>query len=200
MMLLAVAAGCYTQWEYHRWWSWAIPAFVQTPVAGLWAAVANRWLPWPPVAVIGYRRLEGQGNIYADAIATALEQRGYGCVRDVTVGLGAEDYRKAILKLIKRLPNFILILSRDSLDPKRINDEDDELRAEIRCAIAEESHIIPVLIEDYKMPSKSDLPIDIREVPRINAIIRRHDDPTAAVDKIIAELRPRRLFNRFRHK
>jgi CHASE2 domain-containing sensor protein len=200
LMLLALAAGVHTQWEYHRWWSWAIPAFAQTPVAGLWAAYANRWLPWPPVAVIGYRRHEGQGNVYADAIATTLEQRGYGCVRDVTVRLGAEDYRKAILKLIRRLPNFILILSQDSLDPKRVNDEDDELRAEIRCAIAEQRHIIPVLIEDYEIPSKSDLPIDIRDIPRINAITRRHDDPTAAVDKIIAELHSRRLFNRFRHK
>jgi len=196
LMLLALAAGVCTQWECHCWWSWAIPALVQTPIAGLWAAYSNRWLPWPPVAVIGYRRHEGQGNAYADAIATALEQRGYGCARDVTVDLGAEDYRKAILNLIKRLPNFILILSQDSLDPKRINDEDDELRAEIRCAIAEESHIIPVLIEDYKLPSKADLPVDIREVPRINAITRRHDDPTATVNKIIAELRPRRLFNR----
>jgi CHASE2 domain-containing sensor protein len=200
LMGLVLAAGVCAQWECHRWWCWAIPALAQTPFAGLWAAYANRWLPWPPVAVIGYRRHEGQGNVYADAIATALEHRGYGCARDVTVGLGAEDYRKAILSLIKRLPNFILILSQDSLDPGRINDEDDELRAEIHCAIVEQKHIIPVLIEDYKIPSKSDLPMDIRDIPRINAITRRHEDPAAAVDKIIRELHSRRLFKRSRNK
>jgi CHASE2 domain-containing sensor protein len=196
LMLLALAAGFYTQWEYHRWWSWAIPAFAQTPVAGLWASIANRWYPWPPVMFISYRRMKGEGGGYAQGIASALELRGYASIRDVTTDRKAEDYRARTLKLIESVPNFILVLTCGSLEPEALNRDDDELLMEIRHAIKKKKQIIPVTIDGYVMPPESALPEDIREVRRIDAAFWHHNDPATAVDRVIANLRPRPFFGR----
>jgi CHASE2 domain-containing sensor protein len=189
VIALPLAAGFYTQWEMHRWWSWAICSFVQTPVAAGWAMIANRWFPWPPVAFISYRRVEGEGGGYAQAVWSELEHRGYGAICDVKAKLITKPFRPQLLDLIDGVPNFILILSHDSLKPERINSEEDVLRAEIRHALNRGKNIISVIIGDYKMPSGQELPPDIRQLPDHHAFVRRDENPWAVMDNIVANLR-----------
>ncbi len=194
------AAACYTQWQYHLWWAWTIPAFVQTPLALGWAMAANRWFPWPPVAFISYRRMEGEGSGYAQGIWHALDQRGCASIWDVEAGLTTKPFRPQLFQLIESVPNFILILSRDSLKPERIHNEDDVFRAEIRHALASGRNIISVLIDDYKLPPATDLPPDIQKIPESHALTRRSENPSLAIEEIIANLRPRRSFVWLRRK
>lgn len=189
VILLPLAAGFYTQWEMHRWWSWAICSFVQTPVAAAWAMIANRWYAWPPVAFISYRRKEGEGGGYAQAVRSELEHRGYGVVYDVKLRLTTKEFLPQLLNHIDSVPNFILILSRDALKPNRINNPDDVFRAEIRHALKGGKNIISVLIDEYEMPPAQDLPPDIRQLSKQNAFTWRNEDPWLATDSIVANLR-----------
>jgi hypothetical protein len=149
---------------------------------------------------IGYRRVEGEGGGYAEGIASDLEHRGYASIRDVTLAWKAEDYRARALKVIESVPNFVLVLSCGSLGPEALKNDDDELLVEIRQAIKTKRQIIPVTIDGYVMPPESALPEDIRQVRRIDAVLWHHNDPTAAVDHIISNLRPRPFFGRLWRK
>lgn len=195
LVMLAVAGlSFYAQWTWHCWWSWAIAALVQTPIAAGWAAAANRWWPWPPVAFISYRRVEGEGGGYAQAVCSELEHRGYGAICDVKAELTTTAFRPQLLELIDSVPNFILILSRDSLKTDRINNEGDVLRAEIRHALEKGKNIIPVMIGDFKMPSSNQLPEDIRSLPERHAFVRRDENPWLAMDQIRANIRRPSVF------
>jgi len=199
LMLLAIAAGVYTQWEYHLWWSWAIPAFVQTPVAGICAAAVNRWSPWPPVAFIAYRRKRDGGAGYTQGIKEALERRGRASVIDVDIdasGEYTENFRKNINDVIDHLPNFIVVLTSNSLRKEDFIHLDDELVREIKYAILKKRRIIVVTINDCTMLPPSDWPDDIREVPLITTVEWQHSDPSTASKKIIANLRHRSFLGR----
>jgi CHASE2 domain-containing sensor protein len=189
VIAIPLIAGFYTQWEMHRWWSWAICAFVQAPLAAAWAMIANRWAPWPPLAFISYRRVEGEGSGYAQAFWSDLEQHGCGAICDVKAELTTTPFRPQLLALIDSVPNFILVLSRDSLNSGRINNEADVLRAEIRHALQHGKKIIPVMIGDFKMPPPEQLPADIRALPDHHAFRRTDDNPWAAMGNIMANLR-----------
>ncbi|MGA2749098.1 MAG: CHASE2 domain-containing protein [Verrucomicrobiota bacterium] len=199
-MAFPLAAGFYTQWEMHRWWSWAICSFVQTPVAAAWSMIANRWFPWPPLAFISYRRVEGEGGGYAQAVWSALEHRGCGAICDVKAELTTAPFRPQLLALIDSAPNFILILSRDALKPERIHNEDDVLRAEIRHALRNRKNIISVMIGDFKMPPGAQLPPDIRELPDHHAFVRRDENPWAVMDDIMTNLQRPSLLAQWRRR
>jgi CHASE2 domain-containing sensor protein len=186
---LPLAVGFYSQWERHWWWSWAICSFAQTPMAAAWAMIANRWVPWPALAFISYRRVEGEGGGYAQAFWSALEQRGCGAICDVKADLTTTPFRPQLLALIDSVPNFILVLSKDSLNSNRINNESDVLRAEIRHAMQTRKNIIMVMTGGFKMPAPEQLPEEIRQLPNYHAFTRNDDDPWAVMDKVMASLR-----------
>jgi len=133
--------------------------------------------------------VEGEGGGYAQAVWSELEHRGYGAICDVKAKLITKPFRPQLLDLIDGVPNFILILSHDSLKPERINSEEDVLRAEIRHALNRGKNIISVIIGDYKMPSGQELPPDIRQLPDHHAFVRRDENPWAVMDNIVANLR-----------
>ena len=121
-------------------------------------------------AFISYRHKGGK--FAAQAIRSSLElHRGLQVFVDVNE-LRAGVFDEALLTKIEAAPNFILVLSEDSLE--RCQNEGDWLRREIVHALKHGRHIIPVLIDGFTMPPAESLPADIRELTRWQAV--RFDD------------------------
>jgi len=112
---------------------------------------------------VSYRR-DG-GDVAGKLICETLKNRGYTVFYDYdSICDGFFDQK--IFEAIKSCKDFILILSKNSLD--RCINENDWVRQEIACALKESKHIIPVMLEDFNFPSK--LPTDIEDIVRINAV------------------------------
>ena len=53
---------------------------------------------------------------------------------------------------------------------RRIDDPEDWVRIEVEAALKRGLHVIPVLIDDTRMPSKADLPLSLARLPGRNAL------------------------------
>jgi tetratricopeptide (TPR) repeat protein len=128
---------------------------------------------------ISYRRENGDGQ--ARSIKNALEKRGLRAYLDV------DDYKKQFFdrKLLERIaeaPNFIVVLSPNSLD--RCNQKGDWLRQEIACAIRTKRHIVPVTLPKFTFPSVNELPEEIQTLPRYDAAPYVHEVFDGSMEKL----------------
>lgn len=130
---------------------------------------------------ISYRR-EG-GSEIAQAVRAELERHGIGVFLDVD-DLGSHYFDDRLLTEIRNSPNFILILSPGCLDA--CADENDWLRREISHAIRHRRNIIPLFCEGFEFPPESNLPPDIAELPRYNAIHWSHTYYDAMIERLLA--------------
>jgi len=127
---------------------------------------------------ISYRREGGA------ATALFLRERLMHC--GLRVFLDITDLQKgyfdeALLKHIEAAPNFLVILSKESLE--RCERPDDWLRQEIRHAIRTERNIIPLLMDGFQFPAA--LPEDIRTLPRHQGVPYSYAYHEAMVGKIL---------------
>lgn len=121
-------------------------------------------------AFISYRRKDC--SAHAQLIRSALQSaRGMNVFVDVNE-LRPGPFDEALLGKIEAAPNFILVLSEDSLE--RCQNEGDWLRREIVHALKHGRHIVPVLLNGAVMPKAETLPADMRDLTRWNAV--RYDD------------------------
>jgi hypothetical protein len=55
----------------------------------------------------------------------------------------------------------------------RIFDDDDMVRRETRLALASKAKVVPILIDDARMPRPGEIPADLKALPSINAFALR---------------------------
>jgi hypothetical protein len=108
---------------------------------------------------ISYRRAGGAQ--YARILQLMLAQRGYKVFLDYDE-LKEGFFGKRIKEAIAKAPVFMLVLSKDSLE--RCANEDDWVREEILCAVAQNKTFIPVNPDKSFTGIKADIPEDIRMV------------------------------------
>jgi len=132
---------------------------------------------------ISYRR-EG-GDAQARAIHLALRERGVQAFLDVA-GLRSGYFDEALLRQIADTPNFVVILSPNSLD--RCEGEKDWLRREIAHAIQTRRNIIPVLMPGFTFPGE--LPSDIANLSRYQGQEYSHRYFDAMLTEVIENLEP----------
>lgn len=135
-------------------------------------------------AFISYRRHTGADA--ARVIKMALDRRGVDAFLDVD-DLGACCFDDGLLEEIERSPNFVLVLTPGSLDG--CSEEEDWLRREIRHAMQTRRNIIPVVKDGFTFPAPANLPSDIAELRRYNAIQYSHQYFEAAMDRILRFLK-----------
>ena len=135
-------------------------------------------------AFISYRR-DG-GSETARLVARELRSRGWRAFLDVD-DLGASHFDDRLLLEIQNAGNFILILTAGSLD--QCENPRDWLRREIAHGLGEHRNIVPVMKDGFRFPSEDDLPEDIREVCRHNAVEYTHSYFGAAMEKLVSFLR-----------
>ena len=118
---------------------------------------------------ISYRRDQGH---FVDRLAEALEKRISGTVFVDLTGINEPDFEDVLFREIRACDVFILIVTPETFDPKRINNENDMLRREIACALnpnptdkgSKSKPIVLVLVEGIIPPEASLLPEDIRKI------------------------------------
>jgi hypothetical protein len=151
-----------------------------------------------PDVFISYRR-DG-GSAEARLIRSALTDRGLNVFLDVT-GLKQGHFDLTLLSRIAQARVFVLVLSPHSLE--RCTDEQDWLRREIAHAIQTGRNIIPVILPGFEFPRE--LPIDIQDLPRYQAVLYSHAFFEATITKLldaiggaaVGTLRPKITYYRF---
>lgn len=132
---------------------------------------------------ISYRR-DG-GAVTARLIFRELEVRKIAAFLDVE-SLGRSTFDDRLLREIEESPNFLLILSPNSLD--RCKEKDDWLTKEIAHAIVKDKNIVPLLEGNFSFPPPESLPEEIRKLPRYNYVEFSHSYFGASMDKLCSFL------------
>ena len=132
---------------------------------------------------ISYRR--AGGSQLASLVKVHLQTRGISSFLDVS-SLGGGNFDEALILTISKASNVVLVLSNGALDrckgDTRIN---DWLHREIVCAFEHKVNVIPVMDPDFKWPKEKDLPEDIQDVSKLNAVPWSHDFQDAAIQKLV---------------
>lgn len=68
---------------------------------------------------------------------------------------------------------------------RRIDASDDPVRLEIEIALSEEITVLPILLDDAKMPRANDLPPSIAELTRINSLRIRRDSARSDLSMLL---------------
>jgi len=143
---------------------------------------------------INYRRGDDPG--FAQALFGRLEQVFKGDqlfmdIDDIAPGL---DFVEVMNQQVARCDVLISVIGRgwltavDESGMRRLDDPQDFVRLEIESALAKKKRVIPVLVNDAKMPRLSDLPESLRPFARCNAVKLSHERFRADVAGLIQPL------------
>ena len=139
-------------------------------------------------AFISYRR--ESGSELASLLKIQLENRFnksiFLDVNELQVGRFDEE----LLNRIEKTPNFIVILSKASLD--RCANKSDWLKRELMQALKAGSNIIPVMTEGFTFPSDelwALLPSEMRILPSLNGVNYSHIHQDSAIRKIASYMK-----------
>lgn len=150
---------------------------------------------------LSYRRLDSQvtaGRIaqFLDAVAAVKEV--FLDVDDIEPGENFE--RKLQSRLTHASHVFILIGSQwrgphGATSAARIFDDADIVRNETRLALRSGLRVVPILIDDARMPRPDELPEDIQDLSKINAFALRtshfDEDMDSLLDVLVGNRRGR---------
>lgn len=142
---------------------------------------------------ISYRRAAsaGQAGRLKDRLVRAFgEQNVFMDVDKIPAGETFESY---ILREIERCDVFLAMLSEGTLgisDRKRIFEDNDLVRREFAYALLlSHVRVIPVLIDNFQMPRKEELPKDLHPLLGLNAVFLRHELFKETSNKIIQHIK-----------
>jgi len=139
-------------------------------------------------AFISYRRETASdlASLFKFQIEKAYHKRIFLDVKELQVG----RFDEMLLKRIEETPNFILILSKNSLD--HCNVKTDWLKREIVHALKTGRNIIPVMTEQFIFPSEEawkEMPEEMQMLPSLNMIRYLHDYQDTAIKKIVSYMK-----------
>ena len=120
----------------------------------------------------------GQERVFMDIDSVPL---GIDFVEHVTEQIGKCN---AVIVMIGKQWHAI----KDKKRRRRLDKEDDLVRAEIRAALQQKVPVIPVTVQNAPMPQAEDLPDDIRLLARRNGIDLSATRWTTDVERLIKEL------------
>lgn len=134
--------------------------------------------PKPPKGIfVSYRR--SNASAYAGRIGDRLRDAypGVEIFMDVESIDAGSDFEAAIADALSGASHLIALVARDkdgrdSL--QRLHVRGDFVRLEIAEALKRELTVIPALLDGASMPDASDLPPDIAEFAKLNAVEIRH--------------------------
>ena len=95
-------------------------------------------------------------------------------------------FRKNVIEAIKECTDFILLIPKGGFD--RCEEESDLFREEIKTALDFDKNIIPVFVNDFKMPNSKELPDDIASITERNGIDCSMEYFDAVFEKICRNL------------
>ena len=143
---------------------------------------------------ISYRRNDEPG--YTGRLFERLKQV-YGADRlflDVEgIEPGADAFEVVIRRIAESKALLVIIGSRwleiDRRGVRRIDNANDYVRVELDEALKKQMLIIPILIQNAKMPTEEELPKTLRRLASRNAIRITHDQFQSDSERLISALR-----------
>ena len=149
-----------------------------------------------PRFFISYRRSDTQD--VAGRLRELLARRfGEKAVfRDKNSIAPGEDWTKAITDalnggaIVLALIGPSWAMTRDDAGRRQLDDPADWNRIELERAFERQSLVIPVLVNDAKVPKESELPESIKALTRKNALKLRDDDWDSDIERLCAASAP----------
>jgi hypothetical protein len=128
---------------------------------------------------ISYRRADSQ--VTAGRMAQFLD--GIPAVEQVfldvdDIGVG-ENFEQKIQDTLSKVSHVFVLIGPQWQGPAgasgraRIHEADDMVRQETRMALRSQSKLVPILVDEARMPRAGDLPDDVQGLPKINAFSLR---------------------------
>ena len=128
---------------------------------------------------ISYRRADTQAT--AGRMAQFLD--GIGAVDEVfldvdDIGVG-ENFERRIERTLARASHVFVLIGPGWAGPAgasgrpRLFDADDVVRRETALALRGEAKLVPILVDEARMPRPAELPDDLKELPGVNAFSLR---------------------------
>ncbi len=155
--------------------------------------------------VISYRRQDSEqitGRIHDHLVHRFGEKSVY---IDIASAPAAMDYRDHIKDAIKHTDLLVAVIGKEWTGPRatgsaRIFDPDDLVRIEIETALSARVPVMPVLVNGARMPTASELPASIANLPFINAVeVKSGADFHAQIRQLIRSIDRLVAFNRLRY-
>ncbi|WP_298286859.1 TIR domain-containing protein [uncultured Lutibacter sp.] len=131
---------------------------------------------------LSYRR--STDGVLAKWIKLMLEKIGNKNIFLDLDNINKGRFDEKILDVIENSNNFLLILSKGSVD-KCIN-KGDWVTIEISHALKNKKNIIPILVEDFKFPPDEDLTDEILRISRYNGVQFNLTHSDSAVRKLLS--------------
>ena len=130
---------------------------------------------------INYRRDDDAG--FTQALYSRLEQAFpseslFMDVDNIAPGL---DFVQVLNEEVARCDVVIAVIGKnwlsaaDETGERRLDNSDDFVRIEIESALAQNKRVIPVLVNDAKMPRSTELPESLKPFARCNAVRLTHE-------------------------
>jgi tetratricopeptide (TPR) repeat protein len=150
-----------------------------------------------PKIFISYRRSDSQ--MVAGRLRESLARRlgAEAIFRDKdSIGAG-EDWTRAIEASLTGNAIVLALIgpgwatARDEAGARRLDDPADWNRIELELALKRSARVIPLLIDETRMPRESELPGSLGQLARINALKLRDDDWDSDVERLMRALGPR---------
>jgi hypothetical protein len=140
---------------------------------------------------ISYRRDESKGYVgrLYDSFLSYFDKNQI--LVDIYTIESGEDFVTAIERAVSSCDTLIAIIGpkwleiRDKKGIQRIKKSSDYVRLEIAAALKHKLQIIPVLVEHATMPGERDLPGDLADLSRCNALELRHEQFAYDVDRLV---------------
>jgi hypothetical protein len=147
-----------------------------------------------PSVFVCYRREDTQdaaGRLHDRLVDAYGSERVFMDIDSVPLGI---DFVAHIAEQIGRCSAVIVMIGKqwhtikDKKRRRRLDNEDDLVRAEIRAALQQNVPVIPVMVQNAAMPDAEALPSDIRPLTRRNGIELAAARWRTDVEKLITEL------------
>ncbi|MCB1187801.1 TIR domain-containing protein [bacterium] len=131
-------------------------------------------------AFLSYRR--DPGLPYSMLIKTHLDMNGRSIFRDQE-DLHKGQFHEDIIDAIRHSRHMIVLMTPGFFE--RCSNPEDVLRNEISTALRCGTHIIPLMMEGFSWPQPADLPADIRDICKVNAMSYSSEFFSAFIDKLL---------------
>ncbi len=128
---------------------------------------------------LSYRRADSQ--VSAGRMAQFLDAIPFvdAVFLDVDGIAPGENFETKIQDTLAQVSHAFLLIGTRWVGPvgaggrARIFDDDDMIRRETRLALASQAKVVPILLDEARMPRPGNLPVDLKALPSINAFALR---------------------------
>lgn len=145
---------------------------------------------------VSYRRTDGA--VRAARLAESLAQRlGKGTVTwDGDLLEAGADFRAQATRAVAQADAMLVVIGPrwlqrgEATDWPRIHDADDAVHQEIAQALSLGKRVVPVLVDQARMPAPGDLPEPLQALAGTQALVIHDTSWEAGVNRIVSALRP----------